>query len=81
YGLEKKKAKVTVNAKDAKGKTVLQYLIASPFAGNINLYRALINAGAKVTDNDIKAVQNKLKNKPKVKTEVIKILIVGKKNK
>ncbi|MDR3646957.1 MAG: hypothetical protein P4L22_05460 [Candidatus Babeliales bacterium] len=81
YGLEKKKAKITVNAKDAKGKTVLQYLIQSPYFANVNLYRALINAGAKVTDNDIKVAQNKLKNKPKVKTEVIKILKVGKKNK
>ncbi|MDR3646657.1 MAG: hypothetical protein P4L22_03895 [Candidatus Babeliales bacterium] len=79
YGLEKKKAKVTVNAKDAKGKSVLQYLIASPFAGNINLYRALINAGAKVNNNDIKVVQNKLKTKPKQLKPIVAVLQQGKK--
>ncbi|MDR3646009.1 MAG: hypothetical protein P4L22_00525, partial [Candidatus Babeliales bacterium] len=79
YGLEKKKAKITVNAKDSKGKSVLQYLIASPFANNINLYRALINAGAKVNNNDIKVVQNKLKTKPKQLKPIVAILQQGKK--
>ncbi|MDR3646157.1 MAG: hypothetical protein P4L22_01300 [Candidatus Babeliales bacterium] len=72
--LDKNKANNTVNAKDAKGKTVLQYLIQSADADKVYIYRALINTGVKVTPKDIKLVQNKLKNKPKKLKAIIALL-------
>ncbi|MDR3646703.1 MAG: hypothetical protein P4L22_04130 [Candidatus Babeliales bacterium] len=82
YVLNKKVAKNVVNAKDPKGKTVLQYTIQSPFADKVYIYNALVTSGAKINNNDIKVVQNKLKNKPKLKNPIVKLLQIGqKKNK
>ncbi|MDR3646959.1 MAG: hypothetical protein P4L22_05470 [Candidatus Babeliales bacterium] len=78
YGLAKTKAQNTANARDNKGQTVLQYLIQSSWKANANLYKILINAGAQVTDKDIKTIQIKLKNKPQLKP-IVSILQQGKK--